>query len=334
MQKQHLIVIFFYSFLTWLGINAVKGINLPRPFSTNQSEEEAGIKKSLSFLQGVDYFLYRDGEQQLYLNASELTYGPTLGEVSGEMVNFLMPKGHVVAPAQDEFFFSGLKGQYQSELGLLKLQEQVVIKRGQDRLAADQIHYQYRDGSLQAMGQVKTTSFLPDSKNVVRISAEKLSASVQKNTGTYSGNVHGVIDRHYKYETDVFFTAQQLFLDLFSTWAQLTGEVEIKQNNVVAQAKRGELFLDNYNKKLKYYVLYDDVKVKEKLFLTNQGAIERKAFSEQLEGIIGEEKLVLKGFPRVIQGQDTVKGNLIVLRQNNEIVEVDDAHTNWVIKAD
>ncbi|OFZ68803.1 MAG: hypothetical protein A2451_14970 [Bdellovibrionales bacterium RIFOXYC2_FULL_39_8] len=112
----------------------------------------------------------------------------------------------------------------------------------------------------------------------------------------------------------------------------LDGDVYLKKQEVEAWGRRGEIFLENYNKKLKYFVLYDDIKLEETLTVGKDTLLTRKAFGEKLEGIMSEGLLFLTGYPRVFQGKDVIKGNRIILRQNNQIVEVDDANTNFHVK--
>ena len=58
----------------------------------------------------------------------------------------------------------------------------------------------------------------------------------------------------------------------------------------------------------------------------------RRAFSEKLEGLARDNKLILTGYPKVFQLNDIIKGNVITLRGNNEVVEVDDANTHFKIQ--
>ena len=76
----------------------------------------------------------------------------------------------------------------------------------------------------------------------------------------------------------------------------------------------------------------DDVLVKESFQLPDGTTIDRKAVSEQLEGIVSEDKYILTGYPKVFQDKDILKGNKIVLRENNEIIEVDNANTSFILK--
>ena len=66
------------------------------------------------------------------------------------------------------------------------------------------------------------------------------------------------------------------------------------------------------------------MKVTEKL-ITPNGITQRKAFAERLEGFGREQKMVLSGAPRVETESDVIKGYRITIRENVDLVEVDDA---------
>jgi lipopolysaccharide export system protein LptA len=59
---------------------------------------------------------------------------------------------------------------------------------------------------------------------------------------------------------------------------------------------------------------------------------ERKAFAERLEGFGREQKMVLSGAPRVEMGKDVIKGYRITIRENVDLVEVDDAMSDVQVK--
>ena len=120
-------------------------------------------------------------------------------------------------------------------------------------------------------------------------------------------------------------------MDIVKSLVNLEGDVFLIKQQLKANSRRGEIFLENYNKKLKYFVLYDDVKVVEKVMLEgiNSSSFDRRAFSEKLEGMMSEGRIILTGYPKVFQQGDVIKGNRITLRENNEVVEVDDANTNF-----
>src|SRR5690606_36667393 len=129
-------------------------------------------------------------------------------------------------------------------------------------------------------------------------------------------------------EENIHFSSDDLYSYEALLKIELLGNVLVRRPGMVSTSLKGEIFLENYNKKLKYFVLYDDVKVTEKLKLEGGRVVERRAFGEQLEGIMSEDKITLTGSPKVFPVKDIIKGNVIVLRENNEVVEVDDANSN------
>jgi lipopolysaccharide export system protein LptA len=112
---------------------------------------------------------------------------------------------------------------------------------------------------------------------------------------------------------------------------RLRQDVYLKRGDMQVTSEKGEVFLENKNKKLKYFVLNDDVKVTEKLVDATGKPITRKAFAERMEGF-GEDRLVLSGAPRVEQGKDVVKGYRITLREKMEFLEVEDAMSDLETK--
>ena len=73
------------------------------------------------------------------------------------------------------------------------------------------------------------------------------------------------------------------------------------------------------------------MKVTETLKMEGKKII-RKAFSEKLEGFPKRSLVILTGYPKVLQGQDAIVGNKIILRWNNEVLEIIDANSNLKLK--
>ncbi|MEE2742392.1 MAG: LptA/OstA family protein, partial [Bdellovibrionota bacterium] len=134
------------------------------------------------------------------------------------------------------------------------------------------------------------------------------------------------------YEESVHFNSNNLNFNKKKLKAHLEGKVVFKYKKFKAKAQKGDIFLENYNNNLKYFTLYDDVKVKEVLSLKGKEVI-RKAYSERLEGFPGKSKVILTGYPKVIQEDDTIVGNKIILRWNNEVLEIIDANSSLKLKS-
>src|SRR5665647_2877221 len=98
----------------------------------------------------------------------------------------------------------------------------------------------------------------------------------------------------------------------------------MKRQSYLITSGKADITLENYNKSLKYFVLNDDVKVTETVH-TPQGVQQRKAFSERLEGFGREQRMILSGAPRVEMGTDVVRGYRITIREDIDLIEVDDA---------
>jgi lipopolysaccharide export system protein LptA len=169
------------------------------------------------------------------------------------------------------------------------------------------------------------------SKDHVVITSETMRAHPNSQDSTFKGNVQGSMSRKKKYEGKLTFSSQQLQFDGNKSLAQLIGDVHMHRENYDITAGKADMFLENFNKALKYFVLNDDVKVREKL-QTPEGVQERKAFAERLEGFGREQKMVLSGAPRVEMGKDVIKGYRITIRENVDLIEVDDAMTDVQVK--
>ena len=107
--------------------------------------------------------------------------------------------------------------------------------------------------------------------------------------------------------------------------------MKLIRDNYVITSGKADIFLENYNKSLKYFVLNDDVKVTETM-QTPTGVVIRKSFSERLEGFGREQKMILSGAPRVEQGNDALKGYRITIRENVDLIEVDDSMSDMHVK--
>ncbi len=119
----------------------------------------------------------------------------------------------------------------------------------------------------------------------------------------------------------------------------LKGVIGLKENvffqrgEMKVTARNGDVFLEQANKKLKYFILNDDVKVTENLLDANGRPMVRQAFAERMEGF-GQDKIVLSGAPRVLQGKDVMKGYRITMREKLEFIEIEDAMSDVQVKKD
>lgn len=296
--------------------------------SDRERESKNANRKQLSnsSFVNVNYYIYKNQKDLLHLDADKLDIS---GDGQNKMIN---PNG--------EFYLKdGSLVEYQAEDGIIFrkknlfiLKNNVQIESDDSTLFSDQVEYLSAKGTVTSVGSVKTKTRSKRTGDKIFIDSDKMVSWPEIKKANYYGNVKGRIERKKVYEQPVFFDSDKLYMNSSESKVELKGNVFLKKQTSTASSRRGEIFLENYNKKLRYYVLYDDVKVMEKLTVSGGKTINRRAYAEKLEGFISEDKVILTGYPKVFQNNDVIKGNRIVLRDNNEIIEVDDASTNFMLK--
>ena len=279
-----------------------------------------------TYFKNIDYFLLKEAKPHFSLNAVELVTNNT-----SKKTFFFEPDGHAFLDSGEKVFFKGDRGIYDQKIEKLVLNGDVDVKTGDTTANSDQMIYESTRDQVHMIGDVKTKMYYPEQKDWIYLDSEQAFLWPEANKSKFIGDVAGKIKRLRVYEDNLFFWSQILDLNMNTHKADLYQDVRMKKANLNASSRRGEIFLENYNKKVKYYALYDDVKLIEKI--DQQGKmITRKAFSEKLEGLPSEDRVILTGYPKVYQLNDVIKGNKIVLRQSTEVVEVDDANTKFQVE--
>ncbi|WP_164848221.1 LPS export ABC transporter periplasmic protein LptC [Halobacteriovorax sp. HLS] len=325
-----------YSFLAVLGgiILWAETIEWKRSSALkNESTKKQNSYDQESYFQEASFYRVEKGSATLHLDADEMT------------INSSTQKSLFVNPRGVAFTNDARPVQYKAQEGFLIQGEQKVIFEGEvefdlnkSKLQANEVTYYMNKDEIFSRGDVFTESVSqvkgkPPER--IKVWSDSSYSYPERNISRYIGNVRGTIRRNKVYEESIHFKSEKVEVDLNTLKIDLTDSVEIKKQQLTAQSLRGEIFLENYNKKLKYFVLYDDVKVVEKVELEKDGRVSsfmRRAFGEKLEGIMSDNKIIITGYPKVFQQSDVITGNKIVLRENNEVVEVDDANTNFIIR--
>jgi lipopolysaccharide export system protein LptA len=185
---------------------------------------------------------------------------------------------------------------------------------------------------VSGQGNVRTLNIDSATKDVIEVHSHQFIGRPKQGLLDYRGDVKGKIQRSRVYEPGITFEAQHLIGYRDQSRMELRENVKVVRLGVIATSRNGEIFMENYNKKLKYFVLSDDVKVWEKVVNLDGTSFVREAFGDKLEGLTSEGKLILTGLPKVIQQGDTIRGNRIIIKENNQVVEVDDSNTNFIIR--
>ncbi len=311
-----------YSFIG--NFNDSSGIRGSQNLPQKSDEEE-------SFFKVVDYYILKAGDPFLKLESSELAFSK-----QNTVVIAFSPQGVVHRYNKnrieiDPLYFKSKNAKVLIQNKELNLKDNVEVELNTSNISSDSMTIIDNGNEIRAQGRVKTKSIDPKSSDEVMIESEKVVFFPNQELFDYKANVVGSVMRKRKYEDSIAFTTDNLMLSALLSTVEMTGNVTFKKGNLEASSNRGSIFLENYNKKLKYYSLSDDVKLRESLILGEKPVV-RKAFAEKLEGMASEKKIILTGLPKVFQGNDVIKGNRITIRENIETVEVDDAITNITLE--
>lgn len=320
--KSILVIASFMAFNTLIIVFSYKMV------SDDPSTAKVGkaVAPEFTEIENLDYFHLREGVPQMSLAAVRMK---SQGE---ELAVFEMPKGVYNHQAKNKAIrYSALQGLYKKQKDLLTLDGEVKIASSEADYSADRVKYYLKKDLITGKGNVVFEGLDPKSKDQVIIHSETMKARPYEKLSTFKGNVNGEMVRKKQYEGKITFSSATLDLDGNKSLAHLEGNVRIKRASYDLTAGNGDIFLENFNKSLKYFVMNDDVKVSEKI-QTPEGVQSRQAFSERLEGFGREQKMVLSGAPRVEMGKDVIKGYRITIRENVDLIEVDDAMSDVQVK--
>jgi lipopolysaccharide export system protein LptA len=289
-----------------------------------------------SFFKGVNFYSVEETRPFLEIESTELSISSNNTLVIG-----FDPRGIIYRYDKDFVELEPIHFKSKNSRSLLAqkdifLDGDVEIKMDSTNLWADKVSILANGEVLNADKNVKTVNTDVLTNDQIIVNSNFAIYHPKDQFFEYHENVNGLIKRKRLYEESISFKTDLLTISGLQRLATMKGNVYFKKDNLDAYANRGEVYLENYNKKLKYYVLYDDVKLKEVLVNSKNanGPLVRKAFSEKLEGLISEKKIILTGLPKVFQERDVIKGNRIIIRENIESVEVDDANTNITLNSE
>jgi lipopolysaccharide export system protein LptA len=278
-------------------------------------------------IERLDYFHLRERVPQMSLSASEMK------SQEEDYAEFTRPQGLYNYIEKNKLLkYSALRGVYRKPQDLLVLHGEVQIKAEDGNYQAGQVKYYFKKDLIYGFKGVEFQGQDLKTLDRIKVEAERMKANLKTQLSRFQGGVKGEFERKKKYEGKMTFASQTLDLDGVKSLAHLEGSVELKRGNYNISAGNGDIYLENYNKTLKYFVFNDDVKVTEKIEKPVGGVLYRKAYAERLEGFGRENKMILSGAPKLEQGTDVIKGYRITIRENMDLVEVDDAMSDVKVK--
>lgn len=271
----------------------------------------------------MDYFSLSEGKDVISLKAKSLRV------VGQRDLYFTAPEGVLYNDDGDEIAYTAREGKFKDANKELTLEGDVNLKSEEGSYNANKLYYNGTKDFLEARGDIQANVRDKTTNDTMRIKSNYMSSWLNEERSLFIGDVSGKLSRDRVYEGSFIFSSERLELNRKKSQVSLSNNVYLERNNYNLRGQRAEIFLENFNKKLKYYVLYDDIKLVEELVLPDGTKQKRRAFAEKLEGYMSQGKIVLTGAPRVEQGEDLIKGYQITLRENVELVEVEEAQSSF-----
>lgn len=322
-NKRSTFIVVLFLFITVLVI--IKALNVKRNKESYTDLLDVEIMDESTF-KDMTYYSLEKNKKNLNLTADHLTI------INEKSFFFENTVGSFFDKDNKETQFETLNGNYDSQKQVLNFENGVELVTEDAQYNAEVLLLDQKNEKLMAKGNVE--SHLKDLKtdDELIIKSNSMDADLKAKITIFKGQVQGELKRKRRYEGGFTFGSEVMELNQPESLIKLVNSAKLHRNNYDVEAEKAEIFLENYNKRLKYYVLYDDIKFVEKLELKSGEKKLRRAYAEKLEGFIAEAKIVLTGAPRVEQDGDLLKGYQITLRENVEFVEVDDSQSSFQLK--
>jgi lipopolysaccharide export system protein LptA len=277
-------------------------------------------------IENLQFYNLKNKKPYLYLEAEHMK------SFNDKEIHFKLPRGeYFFQPNQGPIKYYALTGVYWPKKEILSLKTNVELIQEKSKYSANSFIYFLKKDLIEGDGSIHFHGVDEKTNDKITVFSSRMNARPGHEEAEFFGQVKGVIERRKKFEGKTDFSGNELVLNGKTSEAHIKGEVEIKRENYVVKSGVADIYLENFNKSLKYFVLNDDVKVVETLN-TPSGPVTRKSFSERLEGFSKDEKLILTGAPRVESGRDVIKGYKIIIRENSDLVEVEDAMSDVEVK--
>ncbi len=310
-----------------------------------ETKKEVEIQ-SIERFQGIDFYQTKKNEPEFNLKSSvinhkDLKKGELLNpelvffkdgkevKLRAKSGNFEFDKNKTVDLKDDVEMYSD-DYRLKSDSGSYDANTQSVLVKGDVRsnykdyfLDCDEGTYNLGTKKFTGKGNVRSRGKHQLSGDKINISSDFVEAYPEQKKTLVKGNVKGEILRKRRYEGKVKFKAEEITANLKEEKLEMNGKVQIKRNNVTVNANQSKIFVQNFNKRLKYYELNGNVVINQKLLdPKTMSKYQRTAYAEKLEGFAREKKIILTGSPRVESKNNLIKGSKILIKENANLVEV------------
>jgi lipopolysaccharide export system protein LptA len=240
---------------------------------------------------------------------------------------FFSPRGQIFRPDGPKDY-KGDIGHFWKDKEVIELDKNVEVLDGITHISSDWARYEMANDYVLARGSVKTWRLNATQGDQHFIDSDVLHSWPKQQYSIYEGHVKGRLVPQQIFREKTFYEAQRIETKILEKKIDLMGDVFLTRGPMQARSVRGKFLLEGPQNRLERFFLYENVRLEEKL----PDQTMRKAFGEQLEGIIARAEYILTGYPRVYQAGDIIKGTKIVLFEHSDLIEVDSAQTDFKVR--
>ena len=249
--------------------------------------------------------------------------------INEKKVYFNAPKGSF--GTDQKVLFEGDQGILNKEKSNLVISDNVTLLTDGMKTTSRNLSVNFQKNSAVAIGNVKSN--IVEGLRKVSIRAQKLFVEDAQKELKYIGLVNGEIKGRDKQAfSNISFKSDLLTYNHDDKIIFLEGNAFINRAKSQISGLRGNIWLNNQTSRVKYFSMSDDVKLRDEFVNTHGEIIKRNSFSEKVEGFSDEEKLILSGFPQVEQEGDIIKGNQMIIREDQEMIEIINTNSQFRLK--
>ena len=244
-------------------------------------------------------------------------------------INLTRPKGFIIE-GDNKLHYQALRGVLPKGNRFVKLTDDVNFQLGFHEMSGDVFIYRTNSQKLYGRGNIELNS--KDQKDRIELKSNELNYYLNNNYFSLKGDITGKVKKPRAYQVPIYLESQKLSYSAAESFIAFEEDVLVEMGPRSMKALKGNIFLDNYSKNLKYYVLHDDIEYVES-FLNEQGEqVQRKAYSQKLEGFVRGNKVILSGAPEVRQEKNIIRGYQITVFGDSELLEVDESRANFKVE--
>ena len=308
------IVILFFLFVSLCVFFMPDGLIIESP--KHEGQTSSSKKSENQVFKGASYFSFNNLGENTQINSEKIIH-----EGAGGKITLLRPFGEILSK-DGKIDYHGEYGEIFPGIHSVHLYEGVSFRGKGIDVKSKEMFLNQKKGEVSLLGEVETKANL-DKGDKLFLRSEKAYLNRNQSLINYKGQVKGrVFFKNDKFSGPLSFTSENL--KYFSTLGELelSEDVTLDRDTVNIQSRKGHIFLREKKKGIRYFVLEDDVKFREKFFLNSGKAILRTGISQKLEGFGFDQRIVFSGYPRIKQLDDLIRGNEIIIRQKSELIEI------------